>query len=350
MENEFKTKVLVTGGLGFFGSSLVQKLKSESTDCRIFDISENQEDLESVECIQGDICDFQAVKKACLDIDIIYHNVAQVPLAKDISKFNRVNIDGTRNILQAALDCNVKKFVYTSSSAIFGVPKKNPVDESVSPQPGEAYGLAKYEGELICKEFQEKGLDVSIIRPRTIIGHGRLGIFQVLFEWISEGSNVPVLGDGSNIYQFVHSDDMADACIAAGNKSGSATFNCGAEEYGSMREVLEELCEYAKTGSKVVSVPMGLAIFGMNITSRLGLSPLGPYHSLMYGKSMYFDISKAKSELDWNPKYSNSQMFIEAYDWYIENREYLEKNNDDNRSPHRSSVKQGVLKILKWII
>ena len=118
--------------------------------------------------------------------------------------------------------------------------------------------------------------------------------FKFLFEWISEGTNVPVLGDGKNVYQFIHSDDMADACILAGNSKGSATYNCGAEEFGSMREVLEDLCEYAGTGSKVVSVPMGLAVAGMNITSKLGLSPLGPYHSLMYGRSMYFDISKAE--------------------------------------------------------
>ena len=343
-------KALITGGLGFFGSGLVKRLSQKGALCRIFDISENEEDLGSTEFIRGDICNFRDIKKACSGIDVIYHNVAQVPLAKDILKFNQVNIEGTRNALEAALDCGVKKFIYTSSSAIFGVPKKNPVDENDAPYPGEAYGLAKYKGELICKEFQDKGLDISIVRPRTIIGHGRLGIFQVLFEWISEGNNVPVLGDGSNIYQFVHSDDMADACIAAGNKPGSTTLNCGAEEYGTMREVLEALCEHAKTGSKVVSVPMGLAILGMNITSRLGLSTLGPYHSLMYGRSMYFDISKAKLELNWNPKYSNSRMFIEAYDWYIENREYLEKNNGSNKSPHRSPINQGILKIVKWII
>lgn len=349
MKNTIQNKALVTGGLGFFGSALIQRLQSSGVTCRIFDISENQEDLGPVECIKGDICDFDAIKSACVGVDVVYHNVAQVPLAKNISKFNRVNIDGTRNVLEAALACGVKKFVYTSSSAIFGVPAKNPVDETVVPTPGEAYGAAKYEGELLCEEYIKAGLDVSIVRPRTIIGHGRLGIFQVLFEWISEGNNVPVLGNGSNIYQFVHSDDLADACILAGGLAGSSTFNCGAEEFGSMREVLESLCEHAGTGSKVVSVPMGLAIFGMKVTSKLGLSPLGPYHSLMYGRSMYFDINKAKSDLGWAPRYSNIEMFKQAYDWYLQNRDLLDMDSGE-RSPHRSPIKQGVLRIVKWII
>ncbi len=349
MEIKNQKKCLITGGLGFFGSALVQKLQASGVTCRVFDISENQENLGSIECIKGDICDFESIKEACANIDVLYHNVAQVPLAKDIPAFNKVNIDGTRNALRASLECGVNKFVYTSSSAIFGVPEKNPVDENVIPTPGEEYGEAKYAGEKICNDFRKLGLDVTILRPRTIIGHGRLGIFQILFEWISEGTNVPVLGDGKNVYQFIHSDDMADACILAGNSMGSATYNCGAEEFGSMREVLEDLCEYAGTGSKVVSVPMGLAVAGMNITSKLGLSPLGPYHSLMYGRSMYFDISKAKSELGWKPKYSNVAMFREAYDWYLSNKKFLEARTG-NKSPHRSPLKQGILRVVKWVI
>jgi nucleoside-diphosphate-sugar epimerase len=349
MEKTIQNRALITGGLGFFGSALVQRLQSTGVTCRIFDISENQDYLGSVECVRGDICDFDAIKSACAGVDVVYHNVAQVPLAKNISEFSRVNIDGTKNVLEAALACGVKKFVYTSSSAVFGVPAKNPVDETVVPTPGEAYGAAKYEGELLCNEYIKAGLDVTIVRPRTIIGHGRLGIFQVLFEWISEGRNVPVLGNGSNIYQFVHSDDLADACILAGELPGSSTFNCGAEEFGSMRGVLESLCEHAGTGSKVVSVPMGIATFGMNITSKLGLSPLGPYHSLMYGRSMYFDINKAKSELGWTPLYSNTEMFKQAYDWYLQNRDILNANSG-SRSPHRSPIKQGILGVVKWII
>lgn len=349
MKKIVQKKALVTGGLGFFGSAIVNKLVASGLECRIFDISQNQEDLGPVDIIQGDICDLKAVENACEGIDIVYHNVAQVPLAKNIDKFNQVNIDGTRNLLKAALAKGVKKVVYTSSSAIFGVPENNPVRETDTPTPGEAYGAAKLKGELICHEYSKLGLDVSIIRPRTILGHGRLGIFQILFEWISEGRNIPVLGNGSNIYQFVHSDDLANACILAGSVSGASTFNCGAERFGSMREALENLCKYADTGSKVIKVPMGLAVFGMNCASKLGLSPLGPYHSLMYGRSMYFDVTKLKSELGWQPNYSNDEMFIESYNWYLDNKHLL-LSDTKGKSPHRSPIKQGILGVIKWVI
>jgi len=180
------------------------------------------------------------------------------------------------------------------------------------------------------------------------MGHGRLGIFQILFEWIREGYNVPVLGSGENVYQFVHADDLADACILAATRPGATTYNCGTDRYGSMREVLEELCAHAKTGSKVKSVAMKPAISFMNLTSALGLSPLGPYHALMYGRSLYFDITKAQTELGWKPRFSNNGMFVQSYDWYLQNREAILRSH--GASHHRSAVKQGILSLVKhWL-
>ena len=115
-----------------------------------------------------------------------------------------------------------------------------------------------------------------------------------------------------------------------------------------MRESLEALCAHADTGSRVYSLPMKPIQMLMNMTSVLGLSPLGPYHSLMYGRSMYFDISKAKNELGFNPKYSNIDMLVESYDWYIKNRDIILHEKKD-MSHHRSRLNEGVLRIFKWI-
>lgn len=339
-------RYLVTGGSGYFGSLLVSRLGPAT--CRVFDLNDADDRAPATEFQRGDIRDREAIIAAARGVDVIFHNVAQVPLAKDRELFRTVNIDGTRNMLEAARRNRVRKVVYTSSSAVFGAPKSNPVIEETVPAPGEAYGRAKYEGELLCMEYAREGLDVSIIRPRTIMGHGRLGIFQILFEWIRQGRNIPVLGAGDNVYQFVHAEDLADACILAADRPGPRTYNCGTDRFGSMRQVLETLCRHAGTGSKVRSVPMAPAVWGMKVTSALGLSPLGAYHALMYGRSMYFDISRAVGELHWQPRWSNDDMFIQSYDWYCRNRDTVLAGH--GASHHRSAVKQGVLALLGWIL
>ncbi|MEI6391602.1 MAG: NAD-dependent epimerase/dehydratase family protein [Verrucomicrobiota bacterium] len=339
---------LITGGSGYFGSRLRDCLHQRGQAVRVFDIADAVDRAADVGFVQGDIRDSARVAQAVAGCDAIYHCVAQVPLAKDKELFHSVNVHGTDNLLQCALATKVQKVIYVSSSAVFGAPKTNPVTEETPPTPAEAYGRAKLEGETLCAHYARLGLDVSVIRPRTIMGHGRLGIFQILFEWIREGYNVPVLGSGENVYQFVHADDLADACILAATRPGATTYNCGTDRYGSMREVLEELCAHAKTGSKVKSVAMKPAISFMNLTSALGLSPLGPYHALMYGRSLYFDITKAQTELGWKPRFSNNGMFVQSYDWYLQNREAILRSH--GASHHRSAVKQGILSLVKhWL-
>jgi len=339
---------LVTGGSGYFGFLLVNKLLQDGHQCRLFDLIETDDQLEDTDFHQGDIRDYQAILQACKGVEVVYHNVAQVPLAKDKKAFESVNILGTDNLLKACVEARVRKVVYTSSSAVFGIPQNNPVTEATTPHPGESYGKAKLAGEKLCHEYAQKGLDVSIIRPRTIMGHGRLGIFQILFEWIRQGYNIPVLNNGDNIYQFIHADDLAVACISAGEMQGSELYNIGTDRYGSMREVLENLTAYAATGSRVKIVPMTPAVLGMKITSVLRISPLGAYHSLMYGRSFYFDSSKAKNDLNWNPIYSNNEMFIESYDWYLNNRDDM--SNSAHASHHRSGVKHGILSLVKFFL
>ena len=292
--------------------------------------------------VRADIRDAAAVKRACEGVSIVHHNVALVPLAKDADAFWSVNEGGTRNLLEAAQQQGVAKVVHMSSSAVFGVPPKNPVDDSVEPRPQEEYGKAKLAGEVLCHEYIAKGLDVSIVRPRTIMGHGRLGIMQILFEWIRQGKNVPVFGRGDNRYQFVHADDLASATLKAGERPGPAIYNVGADRFGTMRETLEGLITHARTSSRVVSVPASPAVAMMNVTSRLGVSPLGAYHALMYGREMYFDLTRTKRELDWSPQFSNVEMFCESYDWYLAHRD--EVLGRHHASHHRSPVKQGVLR------
>lgn len=121
---------------------------------------------------------------SCRGAEIVFHNVVHVPLVKSRTLFDLVNRQGTENLLQSCKSAGVKKVIYTSSSAVFGVPIKNPVTERLTLLPNKAYERVKLEGENCCRCYAAGGLDVSIIRLRDIFGHGRLGAFQILFDWI----------------------------------------------------------------------------------------------------------------------------------------------------------------------
>jgi nucleoside-diphosphate-sugar epimerase len=250
-------------------------------------------------------------------------------------------------LLDTCLKKNIKNIVLLSSSAVYGIPKSNPVSENTLPLPMEDYGKAKLESEKICFEEKYSSLNINIVRPRTILGKGRMGIFEILFDWIEQGYNIPVLNNGENIYQFVHSEDLANACYLVSMQRNRNVFNCGTNKYSTMRKVLENLCMYANTGSKVKSLPMGIIEPLMKITSFLKLSPLAPYHSMMYGRSLYFDNKKINS-LGWTSKYSNDEMFIESFKNYIKNKNIL--SNNTNLSDHKKRVKRKILNILKYII
>jgi nucleoside-diphosphate-sugar epimerase len=337
-------KVLVTGGSGYFGCLLVEHLRCRGCQVRVLDLVDMEDRHPDVTFIQGDIRDESAVRKACRDVDVVHHNVAQVPLAKSRELFETVNVGGTRVLLDSCLAMNVKKVVHVSSSAVFGVPAKNPVQEWDTPRPQEPYGRAKLRAERVVEQYRSQGLDVTIVRPRTILGHGRLGIFQILFELVRRGKPIYVLGKGNNRYQFVHADDLAEACILAGEHKGSDLIHVGAESFDTMRNTLKALVEHAGTKSVIRSLPMGSATMGMRLTSFLRISPLGPYHALMYGREMFFDVSRAKKTLGWSSKYSNHEMICESYDDYVANRGSVLGRS--GASHHRSAVRAGVLNLL----
>jgi nucleoside-diphosphate-sugar epimerase len=338
---------LVTGGSGYFGSLLVDMLRRQGRTVRVLDLLDADDRPADVEFVAGDIRDSRAVLQACDGIDTVFHNVAQVPLARDKALFQSVNVGGTQTLLDSCQERGVRKVVYTSSSAVFGVPDHNPVLRDTPPRPAEEYGQAKYEGELLCRAAVSRGLDVTIVRPRTILGHGRLGIFGILFDWIADGAVVPVLGSGDNRYQFVHAEDLASACILAGDRDGPATYNIGAEQFGTMREAVEHLCEYAGTGARVRSLPIGLTSKLMELSARAHLTPFGPYHWIMYSKSMWFDLTPAKEELGWSARYSTDDMFRESYDWFLAHRR---EAAGPGASHHRSPARQGALRLAKKVL
>ncbi len=341
-----KRKALVTGGSGFLGQYLVKELSEAGWSVRVLDILQSEDT--SMEFICADIRDLKKCVEACLGIDVVFHSVAQVPLAKDKALFESVNIQGTENILRASVSQNIKHFVHVSSSAVFGLPSKMPANKYSTLHPIEVYGQTKLRGEHLIAKFRSEIPNTAVIRPRTILGSGRLGLFSIIFDWVSEGLDVFVFDGGDHRYQFINVKDLAKGIVSASSVKGHSIFNLGAIQFNSLRDDLEELCRYAGTGSRVRSIPGILVRKPALLSAKLGIIPFANYQILLYSQEMYFD-----SEEDWNllsvtPKYNNSQSLIQSYEWFLENKNVLQSQRD--KSMHNSISKGKSLNLMKALL
>ncbi len=334
---------LVTGGAGYLGSQTARALDARGERVRVLDILPAPDVPASVEVITADILDRVRVAEAMADVDVVHHHAALVPLTKAGERFWRVNVDGTQQALEAARAAGVKLFIHVSTSAIYGLPERCPITEDTPPRPLEVYGRAKLEGERRVATAAREGLPCAIVRPRTLVGPGRLGIFQMLFTWVREGRRVYVIGHGNDRFQLLHAADCVDFLLRLAERRRTGVYNVGAERFATLREDLEALIRHAGTTARVVGTPAGPAIAALRALDLLRLSPLAPWHYRTYHRAFYFDITRAMRDLDWRPRYGNVDMLVESYDSFLARRD--EPVTD--RSAHRTPVREGLLWILK---
>lgn len=337
---------LVTGGSGFLGNLIARRLLARGERVRILDLWEDPSRPREIEFVACDIRDRAGVAKAMAGVDVVHHNVALVPLTKSGNKFWDVNVNGSRIAAEEAARAKVRAFIHMSSSALYGVPTKCPITNDTPLEPIEIYGRGKKAGEEAVREVLEPaGVPLIVIRPRTILGEGRLGIFQILFEWIQEGRNVYVIGSGNVGFQFVHAHDLMDFYMLALDAGRPGIYNVGTDRFGTLREALETLVKFAGTPTRVKSLPEWLTINSLRFADWLRLSPLAPWHYLTYHKAFYFDVQPLL-ELGWKPGYSNDEMFRESYEWFRANYDRLKAEKAG--SAHRKPVKEALLKVVKW--
>jgi len=338
---------LVTGGAGFLGHQTARALHARGERVRVLDILEAPDLPAGIEFVRADIRDRRLVLAATEGVDVVHHNAAMVPLTKAGADFWSVNVEGTQNALEAARAVGVKLFIHVSTSAVFGLPERCPITDETPLRPLEAYGRAKLAGEERVAQAAREGLACAVVRPRTLIGLGRLGIFHLLYEWIREGGKVYVIGQGNERFQFLHVDDIVDFMLRLAEVRKPGVYNLGAERFGTLREDLTALIRHAGTAARVVGTPAALAIGTLRTLDWLRLSPLAPWHYLTYHKAFYFDISRPMRELGWRPRYGNQEMLIQSYEWFLANRD--RRAADDGRSAHRKTVREGLLWILKHL-
>ena len=288
-------KHLITGGSGFLGNLIMKELLALGEDVTILDLYKSDNLPNKVKFIECDIRDRKKVSDSMKGIDVVHHNVALVPLTKSGKKFWEVNVDGSKIAAEEAVKNNIKNFIHMSSSAIFGNVKNFPINNNTPVSPIEIYGRAKLAGEIAVEKILKNKIPLVIVRPRTILGQGRLGIFQILFDWIKKNKNVYVIGSGDVRFQFIHAEDLINAYMLIYNRGISGTFNIGTDEFGTLREALENLIKSADSKSKVRSLPIFPSIFALKLLDFLKLSPLAPWHYLTYHKEFHFDITDLKN-------------------------------------------------------
>ncbi|MFN7937882.1 MAG: NAD-dependent epimerase/dehydratase family protein [Bryobacteraceae bacterium] len=340
---------LITGGSGFLGNLIAKELLKRGEEVRIADVWDDPQRHPRIQFIHCDVRDRAKVREALSGVNIVHHNAAMVPLTKSSKGFLDVNVTGSRTVAEEAAKTGIVGcFVHMSSSAVYGTPADCPITLDTPTNPIEPYGHSKLEGELavrhVCKDFH---MPLIVIRPRTILGPGRLGIFQILFNWIRSNVNVYTIGSGNVPFQFVHAQDLMDAYMLAVERGKAGIYNVGTDRYGTLRQALENLVQHAGSRSRVRSLPEWLTIHSLQALDAMHLSPLAPWHYLTYHKPFCFDVQHVL-DLGWQPRYSNDDMLQESYDMFL-NGAFDQADAKSAFSPHRKKVKESVLWLLKKV-
>jgi nucleoside-diphosphate-sugar epimerase len=330
-------KWAISGGAGFLGLHLARRLLADGHSVRTLDVASlGDAELErSVEELTGDVRDPRAARELVEGADVLVHAAAALPIQASRESIRSVNVGGTATLFAAAREAGLGRAIFVSSTAVYGVPEKHPIEEDDPLHGVGSYGESKIEAERVCLDFVQRGLEAVIIRPKTFIGPERLGVFEILFDWIREGRRIYTLGDGSNRYQLLAVEDLVEAMLLAASADGVAgeAINVGASEFGTVRDDLQTLIDHAGSSSRLRPVPVKPAELALRALELLRLSPLAEWHYRTAHKDSFVDTGKAQRLLGWAPKLSNAEALKRTYDWYLAHRDSLGAAGVTHRVP-----------------
>jgi UDP-glucose 4-epimerase len=302
-------KALVIGGAGFIGSNIVKILNKRNYEIVVFDnlttgYKKNVEEISGVNLIIGDIGDKKNLLNAAKGCDIIFHLAANIGNIKSINDpvfDSQTNIIGTLNVLDCARHNNIKKIVYSSSAAIFGEPRYQPIDENHSFSPDSPYGVSKLAGELHCLCYNHLfNMENVCLRYFNVFGVNQRydaygNVIPIFTSLLLNKKPISIYGDGEQTRDFVNVKDVAMANVLAAEKNGiSGVFNIGTGKAITINVLANLMKDIVNNDSSIV---YALARKGEVM------------HSLA-------DISKAREILSFEPSTDIYSNLIEYINWY----------------------------------
>jgi UDP-N-acetylglucosamine 4-epimerase len=317
--------ILVTGGAGFIGSNLCEVLIKNGNQVRCLDnfATGKKENIEVLlsnpkfEFLEGDIRDLETCKQACIGIDYVLHQAAlgSVPRSlKDPITSNDVNVGGFLNMLLAARDAKVKRFIYAASSSTYGDSKEMPKIEDVIGKPLSPYAITKYVNELYADVFSKTyGIETIGLRYFNVFGrkqdpNGAYAAVIPKFVMQLMNHESPIInGDGSFSRDFTYIDNVLEmnirAMLTEDKKAVNTVYNVAYGERTTLNNLVSLLKESLSEFDKEIS----------NISIKNGPERLGDVpHSLA-------SVDKAKTLLGYNPQFDIKSGLQEAVKWYWNN-------------------------------
>jgi UDP-glucose 4-epimerase len=342
-----KKRVLVTGGSGFLGGVLLNRIASLGWEITSVDLKNPISMIKHVMYLELDLTDHYNFSQLNQNgYELIFH----LATALDFDKANsrglfENNILGTKNILRFAKVTKSKRIIFTSSNSVYMGNKLNrPITENDNPQPIDDYGRSKVVSEEILLSSQ-KEIPITIIRCPNIMDAGRVGMLSILFDFVKEGKKTWILGSGKVRHQCVYAQDVIDAMLLSNNREGTQIYNIGSDDVSSIKEMYEYIVTRSNSGARTAHVPLYPTIIVLRALNKLRLIPLGPYQFRMLTKNFEFDTSKIKKELGWSPTLNNQEMLWRSFQFYDLNFASIESGNS---SPNQSRVASKLISILRY--
>jgi len=322
-------EILVTGGTGFTGGSLVRYLLGKGHHVTVLDKASGLFDQELKELgakiYYGDILDEKLVNDLVKGKKVVFHVAAAfrgVDLPKKV--YWNVNVNGTEVIAKASLNKGVKRFIYCSTEGVHGHIPHPPADETAPIAPKDYYQYSKYKGEEVVQKYIQRGLNAVILRPTAIYGPGDPGRYLLLFKWAKKGI-FPIFGSGGVTYHPLYIENLNQAFELAMEKDNAVgeTYLIADEKYYTLEEIVEEVGRAIRVDVKIIHLPFTPLLVASYLCEWICklvrvTPPIFRRRADWYRENRGFSIEKAKRELGYKPEITLEEGLKRTGQWYQE--------------------------------